>query len=303
MTSALLALAAVSVQESQWITPEAKGPGLSQVIYSSRSAQCRVSFHVWLPEGAALEQGHKLPVLYWLHGSGGGHAGIAPLSALFSQAVQKQAIPPMIIVFPNGLKNGMWTDAANGKAPVESVLINEIIPEVEKQFPASSHRAGRIVDGFSMGGYGAGRLGFKYPDLFCAVSMLGAGPMQSDLLEAPEKTRISPLARQKILDEFFGGSSKAFYESSPTFYAEKLVEAKKERPLIRLAIGEEDFTLPANRSFHEFLEGKGVKHRFTTVSGVGHEPLALIRTMGEAFWAFYREALMPAKAGNGQHPD
>lgn len=264
---------------------------MTQVVYESPLAKARVSFHVWMPHGVTEKQTEKLPVLYWLHGSGGGQAGIAPLAALFSRAVSQGMAPPLIVVFPNGLKNGMWTDSVGGKTPVESILLKEVMPEVEKRFPASGSRSRRILDGFSMGGYGAGRLGFKHPDLFCAVSMLGAGPLQRDLLEAPEKTRISPAARQRILDEVYGGSAKTFYEQSPLFLAEELAKSKKERPFVRLAIGERDFTLPANQEFHKFLTSLGIKHSFTILPGVGHEPLALIRAMGDDFWKFYREAL------------
>lgn len=291
MMTASLILTAAILQANPWVTPRAEGPGVTQVVYDSRLAKASVSFHVWLPEGVKEGQNEKLPVLYWLHGSGGGQAGIAPLALLFSRAVSRGAIPKIILVFPNGLPNGMWTDSVNERTPVESILIKEIIPEVEKRFPASVSRSARMIDGFSMGGYGAGRLGFKHPDLFCAVSMLGAGPLQNDLLEAPERTRINPAARQRILDEVYGGSSKTFYDHSPSRYAKELATSKKERPMVRVAIGEKDFTLPANRDFHKFLEKLGIKHSFTTVPDVGHEPLALIRSMGDDFWAFYREAL------------
>lgn len=294
MTAALFLTAAI-VQANLWVTPKAEAPGLAQVIYESSLAKTKVSFHVWMPEGVNVGQDEKLPVLTWLHGSGGGQAGIAPLASLFSRAVSSGAIPPIILIFPNGLPNGMWTDSVNGRTPVESILIKEIIPEVEKRFPASSSRSARIIDGFSMGGYGAGRLGFKFPEIFCAVSMLGAGPLQKNLLEAPERTRINPAARQRILDEVYGGSTKTFFDHSPLHLAEKLAKSKKAPPLLRVAIGENDFTLPANRDFHKVLEKLGIRHTFNTVPGVGHEPLALIRAMGDDFWAFYREALKSGK--------
>ncbi len=42
-----------------------------------------------------------------------------------------------------------------------------------------------MLDGFSMGGYGAGRFGFRYPELFRSVSMMGTGPMQETLERTP----------------------------------------------------------------------------------------------------------------------
>jgi len=49
----------------------------------------------------------KFPVLYWLHGSGGGTGGILPLSAHFDRAIRMGKIPPMLVVFANGLASSL----------------------------------------------------------------------------------------------------------------------------------------------------------------------------------------------------
>ncbi|CAN5152215.1 hypothetical protein BH11PLA2_BH11PLA2_46940 [soil metagenome] len=54
-------------------------------------------------------------------------------SANFSdEAIRKENIPPMLIVFPNGLASSMWCDSNDGKVPMETILIKELIPHIDK---------------------------------------------------------------------------------------------------------------------------------------------------------------------------
>ena len=46
----------------------------------------------------------------------------------------------------------------------------ELIPQIDKSMRTIATREGRILEGFSMGGYGAARIGFKHPELFCGIS-------------------------------------------------------------------------------------------------------------------------------------
>jgi len=50
--------------------------------------------------------------------------------------------------------------------------------------PATA-RDGRLVEGFSMGGYGPAHLGFKRSGLFATVSILSGGPLPREFTETP----------------------------------------------------------------------------------------------------------------------
>ncbi|MFC1596366.1 alpha/beta hydrolase [Planctomycetota bacterium] len=90
-------------------------------------------------------------------------------------------VSPMIVVMPNGLRgNTMYCDSRDGQYPVETVIINDLIPHVDATYRTVASREGRAVEGFSMGGFGAAHMGFKYPDLFGVVSIaarVSAGSM------------------------------------------------------------------------------------------------------------------------------
>ena len=72
--------------------------------------------------------------------------------------------------------------------------------------------------------------------------------------------------------------------------AEQNAGAVRGRTPMRLAIGERDETLPANREFDARLTRLGIPHTFAVLPGVGHNPVAVLDAMGEAQWSFYREA-------------
>jgi len=271
----------------QWVLPAVDAPRLRHRVFQSAAARSKVSYHIYTPEVYDTQKKRRFPVLYWLHGSGGGTGGLSPLVKHFGDAVRDGKIPPMIIVFPNGLRNGMWCDSKDGRTPIETILMKEVIPDVDATFRTIPSRTGRIIEGFSMGGYGAARLAFKHPDLFCAVSILGGGPLQRELKKTP---RATPRTREQILRRIYGGGQAYFRAQSPWVLAERHAASLRRGVLIRQCVGELDETLPSNRELHEHLSRLKIPHTFTVLPGVEHNPRALFRAMGESNWGFYRVA-------------
>ena len=81
------------------------------------------------------------------------------------------AAPACLVVFVNGLPSGMYVDWKDGSTPVESMIVKDLVPHIDATWRTIATREGRMLDGFSMGGYGAARLGFKHANLFRAVSI------------------------------------------------------------------------------------------------------------------------------------
>ncbi len=273
--------------ESKWVTPQLHASGLQYRTFDSAAAGTKVSFHVYVPEIYSAEKERRFPVLYWLHGSGGGLAGVAELAGRFDSAVRAGKIQPILVVFPNGLPEGMWCDSKDGKTPVETIVIKELMPHVDSEFRTIAGRDGRIVEGFSMGGYGAARFGFGRTDLFGTVSMLAAGPLHPEF----ETRRVGPAGRDALLRKVYGGDLEYYRKLSPWRLAEENAEALRVKTRLRIIIGERDETLGFNRSFHEHLEKLAIPHTFTVVPGIGHDPRAMLDALGDSFWKFHREAL------------
>ena len=55
---------------------------------------------------------------------------------------------------------------------METALVRDLLPEVERRHRAVPDRLGRAIGGASMGGYGALRFVLRYPELFAAAALL-----------------------------------------------------------------------------------------------------------------------------------
>jgi poly(3-hydroxybutyrate) depolymerase len=270
-----------------WVTPEVKAPGVSFHTFESAAAQATVSYHLFTPAAYDRELERRFPVVYWLHGSGGGLPGIPQVAARFARAIQDGKAPPCLVVFVNGMPDGMYVDWKDGSAPLETVIVKELVPHVDASYRTIASREGRALDGYSMGGYGAARLGFKYPDLFRAVSMMGSGPLQENLLDAP---RASRRRAEEVLDRVYGGDPDYFRSVSPRTLAERQANAIARGSLVRMVCGDQDNLLANNRAFHEHLERLGIPHSWTVLPGVDHDPLGTLEALGDTNWGFYRQA-------------
>lgn len=271
----------------QWVTPRAEGVGLSFHTFLSQAAGAKVSFHVYAPSAYTADPARRFPVVYWLHGSGGGVPGISRLSALADEAISAGKAPPFLMVFVNGLEMGMYIDWANGRAPLETVIIHELRPHIYANWRTIATREGRLLDGFSMGGYGAARFGFRYPELFQNVSMMGAGPMQETLDRTPRASRVQA---KSLLRDVYGGKQARFLAVSPRRYAEQNATTLARGSRLRLVIGDRDETFDSNRNFHDHLMRLGIPHQWIVLPGIGHDPMGVLAAMGDQHWAFYRDA-------------
>ena len=277
---------------AQWTTPPRSAPGLEYRLFSSAAAGTTVSFHIYLPPAYANQPNRRFPVLYWLHGAGDPLGGILQATSFFSSAMGQGRIPPMLIVFPNGMNYSMWCNSRNGVVPMETVVLDDLIPHVDATFRTIARRNGRIVDGFSMGGAGAGRLGFRRPDLFAGISMLGAGPIQTDFLDEPPGRAIPPKQRLAIYEMVWGSDPLYYLSQNPrtivTDRAEAVIAAQVR---VRQGIGSLDTLLTMNQEFDALLTGLGVPHSLTVLRGLDHNAGAVLNTLGQANWEFYNSAL------------
>ena len=158
------------MQKVEWLDPNHGAPnGTQYQTFHSAVLGQDASYLVWLPAGYA-QQTNRYPVIYWLHGHGGNQrAGASTYVPYVEAAIKAGVLPPVIVVCVNGMGRGHYLDQANGKLPIESVIIKDLVPHVDQTYRTLATRAGRVIEGFSMGGFGAGHLGFKYPELVGTV--------------------------------------------------------------------------------------------------------------------------------------
>jgi enterochelin esterase-like enzyme len=283
------ALTRNGAKQPAWVTPPVHAPQVEFRTLASTAAKVRVSFHIFTPRDYESAKEQRFPVLYWLHGAGGGLPGIPRLSEFFDRAMQEGKIPSMLVVFPNGLPGSLWCDSKDGAMPIETIVIKELIPHIDATYRTIAAREGRIIEGFSMGGYGAARLGFKYPQLFGAVSMLAGGPLGLDF-DGP-RASANPAERERILKVAFGGDLDYYRAQHPITIAERQADAVRGKVIVRMAVGSLDSSGPLNRAYSAHLTKLKIDHTFSIVPDASHDTLALLQGLGEANWEFYRTAL------------
>jgi S-formylglutathione hydrolase FrmB len=107
--------------------------------------------------------GPGAPVVYLLHGHGGSEwdwlsAGRARETAL--GLVEAGVLPPLHLVTP-GVGNSWYVDGPEPHGPVATVLLDEVMPTVERALAVDPEQ--RAIVGLSMGGFGALHLGLRDP--------------------------------------------------------------------------------------------------------------------------------------------
>lgn len=271
---------------AEWITPPVSAPRVRRHLLDSRAAKTTISYHIFVPEVYDLDSTRQLPVVYWLHGTGAGTRNIPQLAACLDTAIRKGTVPPLLMVFPNGLVNSLWVDSKDGSVPMETVIMKELLPHIDTNYRTVASQQGRMIEGFSMGGYGAARLGFKYPGIFGAVSILSGGPLQQEFLETPLAT---PEERARVLKHVFGNDHAYFRELSPWVLLEQNAQALRSCSHIRMVVGALDKMTSVVRRFSAHMTDLGVPHAYAELPGVEHSSVALLGVLGDAYWSFHRE--------------
>ena len=280
---------AESAQDARnaWVTPAVNAPRLMYRTFPSRAAGTPVSYHVYVPEIYDRAKERRFPVLYWLHGSGGGARGLPWLARHFDAAIGSGKTPPMLVVFPNGRRLSLWVDSKDGSVPMEEIFMKELIPHIDATWRTRASRESRLIEGFSMGGYGAARLAFKYPEVIAAASILSGGPLQKEFTHAP---RAGQRKREIVLKRVFGGDHEYFKALSPWVLAETNADSIRDKLRLRLVIGEKDEMLDVIKAFEKHLNRLKIPHIFRLVPRVGHDPKAVLEAIDEESWDFYRSA-------------
>ncbi|MGD0342263.1 MAG: alpha/beta hydrolase-fold protein [Bacteroidales bacterium] len=187
----------------------------------------------------------KYPVLYLLHGIGGdekewlngGHPQII-LDNLYAE----NKIEPMIVVMPNGRAmkddratgNIMASDKVQAFATFEKDLLNDLIPYIEKKYPAIKDSQHRAIAGLSMGGGQSLNFGLGNLDKFAWIGGFSSAPNT----KPPEQLLPNP------------------------------DEARKKLKLLWISCGDADGLITFSQRTHDYLNANNVPHIYYLEPGV-----------------------------------
>ncbi|GAB3954261.1 esterase family protein [Spirosoma harenae] len=220
------------------------------VWYSSNTLGMMRRMHVYTPPG--YEKGStKYPVFYLLHGGGDDDSGwntIGRAGFILDNLIAAGKAKPMIVVMPNG---SMPMPPSNGMPNPQMMnqmrdlfskeFLNEVVPNVEKNYRIVPTADNRAIAGLSMGGFQTLDLTLTRPELFSYVGVFSSG--------------------------FFGDTAN----EADTKYAKVLNDPSfnKGKKLFWVSIGKDDFVMEANKKTLAMFDKHNIKYQYKESSG-GH---------------------------------
>ncbi|UOQ77349.1 alpha/beta hydrolase-fold protein [Hymenobacter sp. 5516J-16] len=218
---------------------------LDSISYPSKTVGTVRKALVYTPPGYSKRK--KYPVLYLLHGIGGDEKewlrGGRP-QVILDNLYAAGKLKPMLVVMPNGramqddrpVGNIYGPDKVAAFAHFEKDLLTDLIPYIEKTYPALKNRENRAVAGLSMGGGQSLNFGLGNLDTFAWV----------------------------------GGFSSAPNTKLPEQLVPDPAKATKQLKLLWISCGDQDGLLPISQRTHDYLYEHQVPHVYYLEAG-GHD--------------------------------
>jgi enterochelin esterase-like enzyme len=220
---------------------------LHRHLYKSAVARDEHTYTVYTPPGYNPSSRKRYPVLYLLHGytdDDTAWSQVGRANIILDNLIARGQARPMIVVMPLGygapdvLKltgtvdtNVLWQVNLD---KFSNVLLDEVMPRVEKEYRVSTDAKQTAIAGLSMGGAESLTVGLNHPDRFAWIGAFSTGGLTNYPVRFP------------TLDS----------------------GANKKLRLVWVACGHDDHLYQGNRQFCAWLDGKGVRYTWMEMPGI-----------------------------------
>jgi S-formylglutathione hydrolase FrmB len=256
-----------------------------------------VSYCVFLPASYSTVEAkaQRYPVLYLLHGLGGNEqsAAVSGEWRELQDLRRDHKVGDFLVVAPDGWDT-FYINSRDRKTLYGDFFLREFMPFIERTYRVRAGRASRGISGFSMGGYGALRIGFAHPELFASISAHSAALMRDPPqgVNAGASTG-NPAAR--LLTNVFGNPiDKNFWDANSPFLLARKNSTLLARTKLYFDCGTEDsygFYRGASE-LDQALNSLKIPHEFHLYPG-GHGVSYLLAHL-EASYEFHWRVFEPA---------
>lgn len=239
--------------------PSYEWDNLRWITVKSKALNKRADVSVFKPKGVPAESIKGIVIL--LHGVYGSHWAWSLKGGVHKttqQLIDENKIAPMLLIMPS---DGLFGDGS-GYLPhqtenYEQWIVDDLrnlIYEVQTGLPQDLPV---FITGLSMGGYGAMRLGAKYPQVFTSFSGLSSITEFSQLRQFLENADDSTLKQHVNAEENT---------------LDCILANKENLPLFRFDCGQDDILIEANRTLHQALMQNNILHHYEEYSGAHEWP-------------------------------
>ncbi|HNW52446.1 MAG TPA: alpha/beta hydrolase-fold protein [Prolixibacteraceae bacterium] len=234
---------------------------VSENIYFSKLTNSFRRCFVYTPAEYEQNPQKRYPVLYLQHGSFEDETGWASqgkAGLILDNLIAAKKAVPMIIVMDNGYAYKSQNGDANSR-PVsvfEEVLINEIIPMIDKKFRTLTDREHRAIAGLSMGANQTMRIIMNNLDKFASYGGFSG-------------TSNYPSSDEINVETFLNGAFKNGQELNKKFKVFWLGLGTKEPDPFPGSVG----------AFRKMMDKQGIKYVYYESPGTAHEWLTWRRDL------------------------
>jgi S-formylglutathione hydrolase FrmB len=254
------------------LVPPARAAGRAECrTVSSAILHRAVPYCVLLPPSYDADAARRYPVLYFLHGLGESEQILLTSGGwdLIQSLWEQKQVGEFLIVTPSAGRS-FYVNSRDGRVRFEDFFIREFLPYIESHYRIRAERRYRGISGISMGGYGALRLAFRYPELFGSVSAHSPALVE----KLPDATASDPReeALARVLGPAFGSPfNRAFWERNSPFTLARNSPRPQGLRIYFDCGSEDEFGFDAGaEAFHKLLASRGITHEFHLYSG-GHD--------------------------------
>jgi enterochelin esterase-like enzyme len=266
---------------------------VSRHVFQSRIANDERDFFVYTQPNYDPKRRQPYPVLILQHGLGdeaNAWIDVGGANVTLDTLINQGKAVPMIMVNTHGY------GTAAGPADVDRldmlptyirILLEEVLPQVEKQYNVSTQRTDRAIAGLSMGGAEAMYGGLNNLDKFAWLGSFSGAfnlwPLTRPARETAPQGTGATATPGPVPDAAPAGGRPRFtlVESQlPAQFPKLDAKSNAQIKLLWIACGTADAgALPTNRQFKKYLDSKGVKVTYTETPDIGH------------VWPFWRLSL------------
>lgn len=265
-------------QEIEYSEGGAGFEGLSFFTVRSQALRGRADMTLFIPREAREKR--NVPFIILLHGAHGSHWNWSVRAGAHRTAhklMKQEALPPLVLAMPS---DGLWGDGTGyltlERQDFEQWIVEEVPNAARGATACVSVRSLTFLCGLSMGGFGAMRIGAKYPEKYRGISA------HSSI------THVNQMSKYVAEDP-------AQFGARPEDYGvlETMLRRRDSLPPIRFDCGLDDPLLEYNRQLHRDLEANGIAHDYHEFPG-GHDWAYWARHVEDSF-RFFGKILAESK--------
>lgn len=223
-------------------------------------------YYVYTPPNYDPNRKEAYPVFFVLHGLGDDAAAwtnVGAANTILDNLINSGKAKPMIMVNTLGYGTADGPTGAMGRTMIPNfakALIEEVLPQVEKQYHVAKDRNSRAIAGLSMGGAEAFYTGLNNIDKFAYVgSMSGAFVMWPRANPQPPPSAGGGRGPRTL-------DPADFDKNFPNLTAKQAGQLK----MLWMACGTEDGLLGVNRQFAAWLKSKDIQFTNEEIPNYAH---------------------------------